>query len=742
MPHSATEQLNRQLDEIRQIGQPDSFSGKRAWPRFQADRPVEVRVPGQAEITATRLHNISGGGAGLWSQANLADSDEVEVRLATDAEWLPGRVVSRSVGLQGYLLGIRFDHPLETEENPRPAEERIAPPPRRHSHRIESLLAAVMITMTASLPVIGPVWLGALNWDFTTTMAAQLGCILLAGMCGLFALRLATRTDRRFELEIARTLTGIARGSQQSLVPWAPSHAARMLRRSVIRFRDTLRQREDDERQRRQKLEELNLIKTNILSMVSHDLRTPLTSILLYTQMLREDLGKLSVDDQQKFLGVISSECTRLTRLVDDLLEAQRLESGRTRWKMAKVDLAGPILSCAEVFIVMAQAKQTRMTIDCPESLPPIEADVDKVSQILSNLLSNAVKYTPDGGAIHLQVTRQSDEIVICVKDDGPGIPRDQWDQIFDRFSQLSATQYIRDLPGVGLGLFIVKQIVERHGGRVWVDSELGEGSCFSVALPIARSEPVEQPEDGQNYLARVVVCDADPEVATKVAQMLRAQRYDVRMAHSACRLLAHAEQGDCDVIVTDVLLPDMDAPAVIAALTGRGDRPYRIVLHSFAGDTADMRSRGIDIVLQRPAGRDELTQAVRMACLNARNASTVLVVGNDGWRTELLRHGIAEKGWMPIIVDRLEEAASFLGRYPIDMLLISEDAVENARFADLAQQHAETRCIIVTAGKPRAATRRLAEQGNCEIVTHRPGEETELLERISLDGTGAEIPG
>ncbi len=740
MQHQAREQLDRQLGKIRRIGEPDTFSGKRAWTRFQADRPVELRTTPDAEPCTARLHNISGGGIGIWSQTNMAEAGRVEIRLSGADAWLPGEIVSRSVGLQGYLLGIRFDHPLQTEDPAHPEPQRAAPP-ARHTHLLESLLAAVLIAMTASLPVLGPVWLGALRWDFTTTMIAQFGCILLAGICGLLALRLATRTDRRFELEIARTLTGIARGSQQSLVPWAPSHAARMLRRSVIRFRDTLRQREDDERQRRQKLEELNLIKTNILSMVSHDLRTPLTSILLYTQMLREDLGKLSMDDQQKFLGVISSECTRLTRLVDDLLEAQRLESGRTRWKMAKVDLAAPILSCAEVFVVMAQAKQTAMTIDCPESLPPIEADVDKVSQILSNLLSNAVKYTPDGGAIHLQVMRRSDEIVISVRDNGPGIPRDQWDQIFDRFSQLSATQYIRDLPGVGLGLFIVKQIVERHGGRVWVDSEVGQGSSFSVALPIARDESVEQHETGENFLARVVVCDADPEVATRMAQMLRAQRYDVRMAHSACRLLAHAEQGECDVIVTDVLLPDMDAPEVIAGLTDRGDRPYRIVLHSFAGDTADLRSRGIDIVLRRPAGRDELLQAVRMACLNARNASTVLVVGNDGWRTELLRHGIAEKGWMPIIVDRLEEAEGFLGRYPVDMLLISEDALHGDRLGELAQEHQETRCIIVTAGKPSAATRRLADQKGCEIVTHRPGEETELLERISLDGASLEIP-
>src|SRR5262249_28261144 len=147
-------------------------------------------------------------------------------------------------------------------------------------------------------------------------------------------------------------------------------------------------------------------------------------------------------------------------------------ESGRVQWHMKQQDLAPAIRTSGQVFEAMARRASIEFSVDCPESLPAINADSDKISQVLSNLLSNALKYTPTNGRVSLSAEARIGDILICVTDTGPGIPRDKWDQIFDRFSQLTST-HTREIAGVGLGLHIVREIVQHHGGRVWVDSEL-----------------------------------------------------------------------------------------------------------------------------------------------------------------------------------------------------------------------------------------------------------------------------
>ncbi|TWT44104.1 Alginate biosynthesis sensor protein KinB [Phycisphaerae bacterium RAS1] len=615
----------------RRYGQRDVFNGKRRWSRFQVGMRLEAQLAdvSEAEVWPVTSHNISGGGLGFWSTRELADHTRLRLREWTgnDGAWIPATVVHSSLSIGGYLVGVCFDNPIgedRTDEKaakaPKPKTVRPAdedePQPVENAPRGTPLLAQIsLVFLVAMLAGAAVLTVSVLGFKLPLQPAGHafglsLLAVLLVGLAGQW--RFSARASGSIR-SLSDDFRLIAEGKSQATTQRRDT--IRELAELRAAFQDVcarFRQREDEERGRRHKLEELHMLKSNILNMVSHDLRTPLTSILLYTQLLRDELPTLSAEDQQKFLQIISGECTRLSRLVDDLLEAQRLESGRARWQFAPINLIELVGNCATVFDVMARSKSLHITVEHPKTLPEIEADADKITQVVSNLLSNAVKYTPPGGAVHVSLERDGGQIILSVADNGPGIPRDQWEAIFDRFSQLSATTFVRELPGVGLGLFIVRQIVSRHQGRVWVNSEVGQGSAFYVALPINMAARTQPEHEHEASAGTILVCDADPELAARIAQALAAHRYNVRLAHCAGRMLALLDAGHVDAVLTDVLLPDMDAGELLDSLQRARKDGWRLIVHSFADDEAALLQRGADAFVRRPARADDLVQAVQ----------------------------------------------------------------------------------------------------------------------------------
>lgn len=234
-----------------------------------------------------------------------------------------------------------------------------------------------------------------------------------------------------------------------------------------------------------ERLKELDRLKDDFISMVTHELRTPLTSIRAFSEILQGD-PKLDLDKRRQFIGIIVKESERLTRLINQVLDLAKLESGTAEWHSTELDLKAVVEEAVSATSTLVAERGARLTTELPAGLPTVRADRDRLMQVLINLLGNAVKFCDrEQGHIHLRLrTHGDDALRVDVSDNGIGIaPADQRN-IFEKFHQVGDT--LTDKPqGTGLGLPISRQIVQHFGGTLWVESALGQGSTFSFTLPL-----------------------------------------------------------------------------------------------------------------------------------------------------------------------------------------------------------------------------------------------------------------
>jgi len=246
-------------------------------------------------------------------------------------------------------------------------------------------------------------------------------------------------------------------------------------------------------------LKKLDTMKDAFLSSVSHELRTPLTSIRSFSEiLLRYD--EVDPQDRQEFLEIINAESERLTRLINDLLDLSRIESGRMVWHDDLMSLAEVIREAAKSQHCALQEKSLRLALDIPDDLPFVFADRDRIQQVITNLLGNAIKFSFDGGEIQIRAelfqgkrSREASEwISVSVSDRGLGIEEKDRELIFDKFRQ-GLNDHLTEKPkGTGLGLAICREIVERFGGKVWVEAAPGQGSVFRFTLPASTTDAAD----------------------------------------------------------------------------------------------------------------------------------------------------------------------------------------------------------------------------------------------------------
>jgi signal transduction histidine kinase len=232
-------------------------------------------------------------------------------------------------------------------------------------------------------------------------------------------------------------------------------------------------------------LERLNQLKSEFVALVSHEFRTALVGIQGFSEMIRDET--LAVEDVKTFAGDINKDAQRLNRMINDMLDLDRIEAGRLVLRIEAVNLNGVIEEGVER--AMASTTNHQFVTALSPAQPVVQADADRLAQVVSNLLSNAIKYSPAGGEIAITSRVDDGHVDVSVRDHGVGIAPDFLKRLFTRYERYEKTS--NKIIGTGLGLAITRQIVEMQGGRIWVDSTIGEGSEFHFSLPLPAPRPV-----------------------------------------------------------------------------------------------------------------------------------------------------------------------------------------------------------------------------------------------------------
>lgn len=376
--------------------------------------------------------------------------------------------------------------------------------------------------------------------------------------------------------------------------------------------------------------EEANRAKDEFLATMSHELRTPMTAILGWAHLLRTT--SLSEKDFARALDTVERNARAQTKLIDDLLDISRIITGKLRLDVQPVDLASVIEAAVEAVRPTAEAKAVRLQALIDPQSGPVSGDTNRLQQVVWNLLTNAIKFTPKGGRVQVRLERVNSHVEITVSDTGSGISEEFLPHVFDRFRQADGTT-TRTHGGLGLGLSIVRQLVELHGGTVEAQSD-GEnsGSTFIVQLPSlalrrefgdsARRHPTADGSLSLDYspsLAGIKILIVDDEADTRelLCAVLEQCAAEVITVESVAEALAAIEQSKPDVLISDIGMPDEDGYSLISKVrsleASSGQRIPAIALTAYARveDRVRALNAGFQVHVPKPIEAVELVAVV-----------------------------------------------------------------------------------------------------------------------------------
>jgi signal transduction histidine kinase/ActR/RegA family two-component response regulator len=378
------------------------------------------------------------------------------------------------------------------------------------------------------------------------------------------------------------------------------------------------------ERAARASAEQANRLKDQFLAVVSHELRTPLNAILGWAELLQS--GKLDEAKGDRASRAILESAKRQAQLIDELLDVARIMSGKLRLDRSTVDLVEIANSAVAVVQPVIEAKHIRVEIESSPGLSTVFGDSSRLQQVIWNLLSNAVKFTPEGGTVRVRLHTAAGRAEMVVADSGDGIPHEFLPHVFEPFRQADASS-TRTHSGLGLGLSIVKQIVEAHGGTVTAENNpTGRGAVFTVRLPIvavrhhrrATDVAVQQTVKDDNSLRglTVMVVDDDDESRHVVAAHLESCDASVLTAGSAAEALDLLQQHSVHVLLADIAMPGEDGYSLIRklrALNASVSSVPAAALTAFAReeDRQDALDAGFQLHLSKPIDAGSLIAAV-----------------------------------------------------------------------------------------------------------------------------------
>ncbi len=462
--------------------------------------------------------------------------------------------------------------------------------------------------------------------------------------------------------------------------------------------------------QAKEAAEVANRAKSDFLSMVSHELRTPLTSVLGFAKIIKKKLEstifpEIPTEDRkiQKAIrqvgdniDIIVSEGERLTTLINDVLDLTKLEAGKIEWKAQPISVAQIIEQATAATLALFEEKRLELIKDIEGQLPEIVGDRDRLIQVVINLISNAVKFT-EKGSVTCRVTRTDNAIAVTVIDTGIGIAEADQPLVFERFKQIGDT--LTDKPkGTGLGLPICKQIVEHHGGILWVESELGKGSNFSFTLPITAGATVELKKTDLELAVRqlkkpketatpssseqkktILVVDDEAPLRKLLREQLEAEGYIVREAKDGWDALTQVRKQSPDLIILDVIMPQISGFDVAAILKNDPETlGIPLIILSIAGEEEKGSRLGADKYLTKPIDIEALLKEINLLISEGTSNKKVIVVDENVSTVKMLANVLKAKGYSVVEAFNNDEFLPKTQSVKPDMIIARILSLEN----------------------------------------------------------------
>jgi signal transduction histidine kinase/DNA-binding response OmpR family regulator len=474
--------------------------------------------------------------------------------------------------------------------------------------------------------------------------------------------------------------------------------------------------------------------KSEFLASMSHELRTPLNAIIGFSEVLLERMfGELN-ERQDEYLRDIWSSGKHLLELLNDVLDLSKIEAGQMVLSRSEFVVRKSLEYCLSLVRERALKQRILLSLEVDPGVGVLDADRLRFRQVVLNLLSNAVKFTPDGGRVDVRVSIQGQDVVVTVADTGVGVAAEDRQRIFDSFQQGARPA---EAEGTGLGLTLSKRIVELHGGRIWVESEVGRGSTFGFALPGGSEEPVLTPvppaemdwglatEPTTGSGPTVVVVEDDRKSFDLLRAHLEAAGVRVVGARDGEEGLDTVRRLSPVGVILDILLPGIDGWEVLAQLKADPrTAPIPVIVVSMLDERGHGFALGAAEYLVKPVGKEQLLAAVYRAAAMPERKHTVVAIDDDPLAIELVRASLEPEGWTVLGAPTGQEGLALIReRQPsavlLDLLMPGMDgfAVVEALRAD-----PDTKSVPVVILTSRSMTRQEKErlQGRITYVARK----------------------
>lgn len=492
------------------------------------------------------------------------------------------------------------------------------------------------------------------------------------------------------------------------------------------------------------KMREVDRMKDEFVSIVSHELRTPLTSIRGSVQLVLDDEKAVTDAEHRTLLQIALNNCERLVRIINDILDVSKIESGNLTLRKKPVHVADLVRQSVDVVAGPARSTGVKLEVNIPANIRPVMVDPDRIVQALVNLLSNAAKFAPANSTVTVSVMGSEHMVTVAVADQGEGIAPENLNRLFRKFQQVDSSASRRK-GGTGLGLAITKALVEQHGGRIYVDSELGKGTRFSFTLPTATAEeatalaPISVADDGSARLIarRVLIVDDDDDFRTLMKTQLANAGYTVFDARDAASAIHIARTAHPDVITVDLLMPDIDGWSFIDRLRNEPELAnIPIVVVSGAADAKKDSRLPIDVsVVAKGEGHERLLREISLA-LAGRRGAAILVAEDDADLRGVLTASLTRNGHRVIQARDGAEALAAIEREQVDLLVLdivmpNIDGLEVLRRLNQVGKASAIPVIVVT-GTDRSSTELQALRLGANLYLTKPVEASILTQEVT----------